>query len=107
MLVGTAGTVLRAVPAENTAADPFRNYEIAPAAYLAEVRRGRDEGTAVVGAYHSHPKSEPLPSPTDVEMAFSDFLFVIAGPLTEGTELEVRAYLLGDGQLQEITLAVL
>ena len=107
MLVGTAGTVLKAIPVENSAADPFRNYEIAPAAYLAEVRRGRDDGTAVVGAYHSHPKSGPQPSPTDVAMAFSDFLFVIAGPVMESGNLDVRAYLLGGATLQEVTLAVL
>jgi proteasome lid subunit RPN8/RPN11 len=107
LLVGTAGTILQAVPVENTAADPFRGYEIAPAAYLAEIKRGREQGTAVVGAYHSHPKSEPVPSPTDLEMAFSDFLFVIAGPVNDAPELEVRAYLLGDAQLQEVTLALL
>jgi proteasome lid subunit RPN8/RPN11 len=107
LLVGTAGTILRAVPVENTAADPFRQYEIAPEAYLAEIRRSREQGAAVIGAYHSHPASDPVPSPTDVEMAFSDFLFLIASMAGDDSALDVRAYLLGDAQLQEVTLALL
>ena len=59
----------------------------------------------MVGAYHSHPLSAPEPSPTDLDMAFSDFIFMIVGEPTAGGE--VRAYVLQDKQLAEITLTVL
>ncbi|HEY6363110.1 MAG TPA: M67 family metallopeptidase [Vicinamibacterales bacterium] len=107
LLVGTTQAILKAVPVENVAADPFRRFEIAPAAYVAEIRRCREQGGEVVGAYHSHPLSAPEPSPTDQEMAFSDFIFVIAGPVTERRDVDVRAYVLRDGALAELTLAAI
>ena len=92
---------------ENVAADPFRRFEIAPAAYLSEIHRCRAQGGEVVGAYHSHPRSAPEPSATDLEMAFSDFVFVIAGPASAGPELDVRAYVLRDEQLAPVGLTIL
>jgi proteasome lid subunit RPN8/RPN11 len=105
LLVGTEQAIVKAVPVENVAPDPFRRYEIPPEAYLAEIRRCREHGGAVVGAYHSHPFSAPEPSPTDLEMAFSDFIFLIVGQPGEGAE--VRAYLLEHEELAEVMLNVL
>ncbi len=107
LLVGTTHAILKAVPVANVAADPFRHYEIAPEAYLAEIQRCRAEGSAVVGAYHSHPRSASAPSPTDLEMAFGEFIFVIAGPVTEDTEIDVRAYVLQDEAFAPLTLMLL
>src|SRR5688500_8341311 len=61
LLIGTPQRIVEAVAAENVAVDPMRRYEIAPADYVAQIRRcrGRD-GVAVVGAYHSHPRSAPV-----------------------------------------------
>jgi proteasome lid subunit RPN8/RPN11 len=59
----------------------------------------------VVGAYHSHPLGAPEPSPTDLEMAFRDFIFMIVGEPAGGGE--VRAYVLLDDQLVEMTLSVI
>jgi desampylase len=105
LLIGTEQAILRAVPVENVASDPFRRYEITPVAYLGEIRRCREQGCAVVGAYHSHPLSAPDPSPTDLEMAFSDFIFMIVGQPSEGGA--VRAYVLQDEQLAEVTISVM
>ncbi len=95
------------MPVENAAADPFRHYEIPPQAYIALLRRCRQQGGAVVGGYHSHPRSAPEPSPTDLEMAFAEFMFLIAGPPAGATDLALRAYVLRDQALVEITLAVM
>ena len=107
LLVGTAQAILKAVPVENVAVDPFRRYEIAPDAYLAELKRCREQGGAVVGGYHSHPRSAPEPSPTDLETAFAEFIFVIAGPPATGEGVAVRAYVLREEQLAEVTLTVM
>jgi proteasome lid subunit RPN8/RPN11 len=107
LLVGTTHAILKAVPAENVAADPFRQYEVAPAIYLAEIQRCRDEGSAVVGAYHSHPRSASEPSPTDLEMAFGEFFFLIAGPVVDELQMDVRAYVLHGEAFQPVVLAVL
>jgi proteasome lid subunit RPN8/RPN11 len=107
LLVGTTHAILKAVPVANVAADPFRQYEIAPEAYLAEIQRCREEGSAVVGAYHSHPRSASEPSPTDLERAFGEFIFVIAGPVTGEEGMDVRAYVLEGEAFAPVALTVL
>jgi proteasome lid subunit RPN8/RPN11 len=104
LLVGTDERLLEAVPLENVAADPLRRYEIAPADYAALIRRCRGRGVAVVGAYHSHPRSEPLPSPSDTAEAFAHFWFLIAGPVASDVPLQIRAFHLVDGNLLEVAL---
>ena len=61
---------------------------------------------SVVGAYHSHPHSAPVPSPTDLAQAFEEFLYVIAGPANVGGALEVRAYRLTEGRFEAVELLV-
>jgi len=60
----------------------------------------------VVGAYHSHPHSAPEPSPTDLEQAFPEFLFIIAGPAKDSEEVAIRGYRLQAGRFEEVQLAV-
>ena len=69
---------------------PRRRYLIDPADHLAAIRDARGRSLEVVGAYHSHPRSAPIPSPTDAAEAFCDFVFVIVGLGTEPPE--VRAW---------------
>jgi len=110
LLIGSDVEVLEAVPATNMAADPLRRFEVAPAEHLAQIRRCRDASAhgspemAVVGVYHSHPRSGPDPSPTDVEQAFEEFLFVIAGPVEAATPMEIRGYRLMAGHLERAEL---
>jgi desampylase len=106
LLLGAAQTILKAVPIENVAADPFRQYEISPAAYLAEIRRCREQGEIeIVGAYHSHPRSAAEPSPTDLSMAFAEFLFLIAGPVSDEGPVDVRAWILRGDAFEPVTLS--
>jgi proteasome lid subunit RPN8/RPN11 len=110
LLVGKGEHILEAVETANTADDPTRHYEIRPEDYFAQIKRCRavsersGERYAVLGAYHSHPHSAPDPSPTDLAQAFEDFLYVIAGPASGGTGMEVRAYRLVDGNFQAVPL---
>ena len=111
LLLGTSEEVAEAVAASNVAADPFRTFEIAPVEHLAQIRRCRDSTRSgvemsVVGAYHSHPHSAPVPSPTDLAQAFEEFLYVIAGPADAGGALEVWAYRLTGGRFEAVELLV-
>ena len=108
LLLGTATEVVEAVPARNIAVEPSRRYEIAPEDHFAALRRCRSEGEglAVVGGYHSHPRSAPVPSATDLEQAFLEFVYVIAGPVDGSAPLELRAYQLRDGILAPVTFLV-
>src|SRR5262245_3435818 len=112
LLVGRPGEVLEAVPASNGAADPTRRYEISPVDYFAQIRRCRrinaaqSERFAVVGAYHSHPRGGPEPSETDVEQAFSNFVFLIVGLAASIGGMEIRAYCFDDESLTPVPLIV-
>lgn len=112
LLIGTQTEILDAVATTNVAADPLRRYEVSPMEHFAQIRRCREptaEGLpalSVVGVYHSHPHSAPDPSPTDLEQAFEDFLYVIVGPVAAAARIETRAYRLHDGKFEPVELTV-
>lgn len=100
LLVGRGCQVARAFATPNAAASPVR-YEIQPDAHFAVIREARRAGLEVIGAYHSHPASPAVPSPTDREGAFPDFVFLIAA-LTPSPH--VRGWRLLDGNFTEVSL---
>jgi proteasome lid subunit RPN8/RPN11 len=86
--------VRQAAPTRNLAPSPTR-YDIDPADHFRILREARATGLTVIGAYHSHPTSAPVPSPTDLAEGLPNFLYLIATlcPL----DPPVRAYVF-DGQ---------
>lgn len=107
MLVARGGVIDEAVPTENRAAEPHRRYEIDPRDYLALLKRLRGTDDLVIGGYHSHPRSLPEPSAADREMAFGDFLYLIAGPLDGAAPVGVRAWRFAAGNFQPLRLVPL
>ena len=102
LLLGGANRIETAYPARNVYRSPTR-FQVHPADHFAAIRLARAEGRAVVGAYHSHPKSSPIPSPTDEEEAAdTEFWYLIVSPALA----ETRAYRLIDGSLVEVELHV-
>lgn len=98
---GEAVAVHRAV---NKAASPLR-YEIdGPEQY--RIQMAIDDADLDLGAiYHSHTRSAPYPSQTDINLAFyPEALYVIVG--LAAAEPDVKAYTIRDGQVQEAELAV-
>jgi proteasome lid subunit RPN8/RPN11 len=112
LLVGRAGEILEAIHASNGASDPTRRYEISPVDYFAQIRRCRrineaqSERFAVIGAYHSHPRGGPEPSPTDTAGAFRDFVFVIVGLAGAEDGMQIGAYTLEGETLRAVPLTV-
>lgn len=104
LLIARDGCIGEAVPVENRAADRFRRYEIDPRDYLDAIKRCRTTDAIVIGAYHSHPRSLPEPSPTDREAAFGDFLYLIAGPVVGSAPFAIRAYRLSGGNFRSVGL---
>jgi desampylase len=111
LLLGAGDLVIEAVATANAAGDPTRRFEIPPVEHIRQMRRCRalsaETGIRhdIVGAYHSHPRSAPEPSPTDVEQAFRDFIYVIAGPV-DGDEILAKGYEFTNGGMTPITLEV-
>lgn len=108
LLIGTVDELVEAVAVRNVAAEPHRHYQISPVDYFAQVKRCREltqrgAPASVVGVYHSHPHSRPEPSPTDLEQACEDFLYLIAGPVTSA-DIDVRAYRLRAETFEPVAL---
>lgn len=110
LLIGTGNLIVEAVATPNVAADPVRRFEIPPVEHIRQMRRCRTFSAAtgrlhdVVGAYHSHPRSAPAPSSTDLEQAFGEFMYLIAGPVVDAGEVEIRAYRLEGGVFEPIAI---
>ncbi|HEX3832476.1 MAG TPA: M67 family metallopeptidase [Solirubrobacteraceae bacterium] len=98
---GEAVTLHRAT---NAAASPLR-YEIDGAEQY-RIQMAIDDADLDLGAiYHSHTRSAPYPSQTDINLAFyPEALYVIVG--LAGAEPDVRAFEIRDGQVSDAELEV-
>lgn len=96
LLGDVQGLMDEAVPTRNLRRSETA-YLVHPADHFAAIRRSRREGRAIVGVYHSHPRSPAVPSLTDLREALdTDFLYVIVS-LSDPTAPDVRAYILEAG----------
>src|SRR5947209_16738943 len=72
ILAGQDDVIIRAFPAKNVAADPVRNYVIAPRDIVHLKGEFRERRLEIFGFYHSHPHwlDANEPSPKDIALAF-------------------------------------
>jgi proteasome lid subunit RPN8/RPN11 len=105
MIAARDGEAITVHAAVNAAASPLR-YEF-DSADLLRISLAIDDAGCDVGAiYHSHTRSAPYPSQTDINLAFyPDSLYIIIG-LASGDEPLVKAYVIRDGQIREEHLEV-
>ena len=90
----------------NLAASPLR-FEVDGLELVRLLARFEDEGLEHGAIYHSHTRSAPYPSQTDINFAelWPGVEWIIVG-LADG-EPEVRSYLIdGEGTVQEVSLDV-
>ena len=107
LVVGRHGTATGARALENLAASPFR-FDIDGRELIAFALADEDEDQ-LTAIYHSHTRSAPYPSQTDVNFAagWPGVEWLIVGiPKRTGAEPEVRSYLIEDGVIREVELEV-
>jgi [CysO sulfur-carrier protein]-S-L-cysteine hydrolase len=99
---GHAVAVYRAVNAE---ASPLR-FRIDPEEQLELHNRIEDAGLELGAIYHSHTRTEPRPSQTDINFAklWPGVLWIIVG-LANG-EPDVRTWRIDDGRVSDAELVV-
>ena len=104
MIAARDGTAITLHPARNAAASPLR-YEIDGMEQY-KIQNAIEEAGLELGAiYHSHTRSDPLPSQTDINLAFyPEALYIIVG--VKGPEDDVRAWRIVDGQVSQAQLEV-
>ena len=109
LVVGADGTATRVRAMENLAASPFR-FDIDGRELIALRLRRRRRATQLTAIYHSHTRSAPYPSQTDVNFAagWPGVEWLIVGVPKKGSdaEPEVRSYLIDDGAIREVELEV-
>ena len=104
MIASRDGEAVSVYRATNTAASPLR-YEIDGAEQYRILTQIEDDGLDLGAIYHSHTRTEPYPSQTDISLAFyPDSLYVIVG--LAGPEPDVRAFAIRNGRVEEAELDV-
>jgi len=104
-VVSSSGGEAREVfPLENVAASPLKfevGQDLAPTWLRIE-----DAGLDLGAIYHSHTRTSPYPSQTDVNFAarWPGVEWIIVG-LADG-QVDVRSYLIDEGRIEEVALEV-
>jgi proteasome lid subunit RPN8/RPN11 len=107
LLIGRRHQIERIYRARNLQASPSR-YLIDSEDHFAAIREARSKGQIVVGAYHSHPVGDPLPSTSDIEEASGgrDFLYVIVSPTERTSGQHLGAFRVRGGVAESVVLSV-
>lgn len=102
-LAGRGERILKVLPVPNAAKDPHLRFRMDPEAQLRTMHEIDDGGMEIVGTYHSHPKTSPIPSPHDRELALypeaAHLIVSLAVP-----EPQVRCYRIAPEKTVEIGL---
>jgi proteasome lid subunit RPN8/RPN11 len=104
LLSGSNGLITDIHQLRNDADQPETRYFATPEELFAAMRRIREAGQALLGVYHSHPRTPAYPSASDVEMAFYPEAFYFIISLEPGVEL--RAFQIEDSAIDEANVLV-
>jgi len=99
------GDAVKLYRATNAAASPLR-FEIEPREQLRYHNEIEESGLDLGAIYHSHTRTEPRPSQTDINFAagWPGVLWVIVGLAAD--EVDVRTWRIDDGEVTQAELLV-
>lgn len=103
LLGDSSGVVTEVVPSPNVA-HSAKVYEIDSRVLLRVHRRADDEGTSVIGVFHSHTHSAAYPSPTDVLQAPDPEWHYVLVSLCD-PETVIRSFQIVEGVVSEEEIA--
>ena len=105
LVASSNGDAQRVYRATNAEASPVK-YVVDPRDQIRIQNDIDDHGWELGAIYHSHTRTEPFPSQTDINLArnWPDPLYVIVG--VAGDDADVRAFRIVDGQVTETELEV-
>lgn len=106
LLAGNDGRAERFYPMQNADRSEF-TYSLDPQEHLRVDTEIGDQGLSVVGIFHSHPKTEARPSPTDVARSggYPDAHYILVS-LADRDNPVVRAFTIVNEEIEEQELKV-
>jgi len=97
------GCVRHAYALTNADRSPV-SYTVDPDQHFAALTDAETRGWALGGSFHSHPRTDPIPSQTDIARALEpDWIYVIAGPVEPGPT-SVRGWRIAGGAATEVVI---
>jgi [CysO sulfur-carrier protein]-S-L-cysteine hydrolase len=101
---GDLARAVRMHRAINVAASPLR-FEVDGLELLHTIEAIEEDGYELGAIYHSHTRTAPYPSQTDINFAanWPGVEWVIVG-LADGEPAQVRSYLISGGEVQEVAI---
>jgi len=99
----TQARATRFHPARNAAESPYV-YEVHPEDLVRLVHRIEADGLDLVAIFHSHPRTDAVPSPTDLRDAEYPVVYIVAG-VAAGVRA-LRAWRIRDGLAREVMLEI-
>lgn len=94
--------VSQIVPMTNHADDPTHHFHIKPHELADVLTAARRDGLDLLGFYHSHPQSRPIPSPADLRQAGEWSVHLIVG--LRGPQAELAAWHIRSGRVKRLPL---
>ncbi|HXG94768.1 MAG TPA: M67 family metallopeptidase [Blastocatellia bacterium] len=104
LLSGRNGTVTDIHPLRNCADNPETRYFASPEDLFAAMRRIRESNQMLLGIYHSHPRTAPYPSASDIGMAFyPEAVYFI---ISLEPQIELRAFKIESSRVEDVQVSV-
>ncbi len=105
LIAGKGERAIEIIAIPNVARDPQHTYYMDERSLAAALTSLDTRGLELIGLYHSHPTSNPIPSPTDIRQAsYPDTPYLIVG-LKSG-QPQLAAWSIRAGQVSEVTLHI-
>ncbi|MCS6805641.1 MAG: M67 family metallopeptidase [Acidobacteriota bacterium] len=90
---------------QNIATMPEVRYFADPKGIFQAQKLIRNRGQRLLGIYHSHPRSAPYPSPTDIAQAYyPEAVYFI---ISLDPRLQLRAFSIVNGQANEVAYQII
>ncbi len=106
MIAGKDGAATEVFRARNELASPY-SYSVDARDLLRITDEIDERGEELIGIYHSHTKSAPEPSQTDINLAanWPDPVYIICS-IADRDEPHLRGWAIRDGKVEEVELVV-
>jgi [CysO sulfur-carrier protein]-S-L-cysteine hydrolase len=105
IIAGIGEQAQRIIPIENAASDPTHFFQLDERSFTQAMFDIERAGLSLIGIYHSHPNSDPIPSQTDIQQAnYPDTAYLIVG-LRHG-EPRLAAWQIRPGEVNRIDIHI-